>query len=543
MAENVQFILSADDAKAIAAFQRTVDQQKKSERQFGKTTKAMGRQNKTLSQGARAVGSYAAQFATLGTAITVVTRALRELSQVREAAGRRIESSIQGTRSLLQIANNETDLKKLQQFVSQLRTQGGFTKQGAQATTFSAASAGERFITDEARDTLISLRKIGFTPQAGIGAAQKLQAAFGGTGAGRAGGGNFRQVIAKTLAAAGPSPVAAQDIAKAASSASASFSAIGGQDESLLGLGAVLSEQFKTPEASFERVKSLSDQLVKKRSRIKGAEGLTGFELIRALPRLAEEGKLQSKGGEAQTLQEFLGEANALQAIQAIQQQQAAIEKRIRAVRQAEGAAGTERGLLSQKVRLAPEGAQAVTAKERQTQRREVAEEKRFGTANTLADAVAQEALARIQKGELGAGAQGFGPFSARQTEFLAERGFTATQRFFQTDKEFLRARLDNIKDPKLKRQVRRVLNPAQAAKSDRAADRTTAEEEGLRQLIIARGRRQQQETEEARGLVEDQRETTEAMRGAAEAMERSAKRLERATDQRRSAARQSQSE
>jgi hypothetical protein len=188
------------------------------------------------------------------------------------------------------------------------------------------------------------------------------------------------------LAAAGPSPVAAQDIAKASASASASFKAIGGRPSSLLGAGAVLSEQFKSPEESFQRIKTLSDQLFKKRARIQGADDLQGLELIRALPRLAEEGRLRSAGGEKQRLTKFLGEAGALQAIEALTNRSDKVQQRITSIRQARGEAGTEDAPIRQALRtiLSDPKASATAGKQQAEQRSKVAKENRLATGRLL---------------------------------------------------------------------------------------------------------------------------------------------------------------
>jgi hypothetical protein len=133
--------------------------------------------------------------------------------------------------------------------------------------------------------------------------------------------------------------------------------------------------------------------LFKKRSRIKGADDLQGLELIRALPRLAEQDRLLSAGGEPQRLTKFLGEAGALQAIEAIQNRPEKIESRIASIRQARERAGGRRSPLRKSLSTIQSDPQAsaVLAKQRAEQREAVGREARLAQPENLLQAVINE--------------------------------------------------------------------------------------------------------------------------------------------------------
>ncbi len=378
---------------------------------------AFGGVNKTLV-------ATAARFLSVGAAIGAITKGLTDLRAAEQAAGQRITDADSGRRALAQVATTRREFNLLVAISEKLRTERGFKAAPAFQLAFSAKSANQV----QNIDLFASLREIGFAPEAGIEAVQKLQAGFGGV----AGAGSGRAILNKVLAAAGPSPVLASRIASAASSASVPFAAIGGSDEGLLSLLSVFSETFKTPEAAAERIKSISEQVSKKRAtgRIKGAGNLKGLALLRALPELAEQGRLLSEGGKPQSVEKFLGEGNAIAALAQIVSQREKIDKSLRNVVAAERQTGGAADLLSQRFEIIGGDPRAAVVLEAQrgAEARALAEENRFAEADKLGDALRDAELAtQTKRGRHGLLLAATKAGTATERVLLGREGFIET--------------------------------------------------------------------------------------------------------------------
>ncbi|MBL4701956.1 MAG: hypothetical protein JKX85_11930 [Phycisphaeraceae bacterium] len=351
--------------------------------------------NKGLASGATGLVKLAAGFASVSAAIAVATRAFSQFEDMQKQAAQRVQVTALGRGAFRQIANDQSEMKKLNTFSDNLRKRG-FTEEQAARTTFSAGSAGmDTFVKGSSLNTYEQLLKTGFTPESAISATQKAQANFGGSGAGKTGGGSFRQNINKVLAAAGPSPVMASRIAESASVAAEIFAAIGGQDEELLALVGVLSEATKSPEQASEKVKSLSDQLRKKKALglidLSGRTDLVGMDLIDALPTLAKEGRLKTESGDAVGVEKFLSESQAIQGLGLIQKQRGKITDRIVSIKQAEAQTGTKKDLLTVKSGLGSTKMKIADQQRKQNETRLLSEEEQFGNARQGVDLLLAE--------------------------------------------------------------------------------------------------------------------------------------------------------
>ena len=462
MAANVQFVVDADTAKAVNGFLKIVDTQKETEHGFKKIDRAADRSIKNMARGfgqraTSGLKSYAVGLLGVAAAANAATAAVRDMARERNQAGQRITNSIEGRRALIQIAGNQAEFEELKDFAKGLRTKHGYGEVEAYRATFQAGSAGERFLTPQSMKLLGELRRMNISPTEGISSAQKLQSGFGGTGAGEAGAGNFRQIMNKLLAAAGKSPEKVGAIASSASTASVSWANIGGTDEELLAMGAVLSKPFKTPEAGFERIKSLSSQLVRKRSRInfKG-EALEGLELVQALPRLAREGRLLSEGGEPMKLSKFVGEANAMEAVSALGKLDKQVAERLKIVEKAERLTGTDRSPLARRRLIGDKEMRAVMMSQREIERLQQVQESRFGVANKAADAVDAHLQRRYIQ-------QGYGPWTR-----YASRKLLGATRYVVGD-EFYAEQMSRGASPEMQRGVDQLIDEG----SDAAANMT----------------------------------------------------------------------
>lgn len=340
--------------------------------------------------GSRALGQMQTYFTGLAAgalSLGTIKQLLTEIRETANQAGQRITDSASGRRALTQVSGGSMGtFHALLGSVEDVRGNEGLSAVDAYNLVFTAQSAGAEF----ARDArfFAQLQDINFNAEAGITSAQKLQAAFGGTGAGSAGAGTSRQIINKILAGAGPSPVMADKIAGAMAKTTVPFSQIGGQDEELIAMMGVLSEATETPADAAARIKSLSDQLVKKRGLIEGGENLEGLALIRALPGIAAAGGLSSEGGGKVDLNKFLGEANAIQAMELIQKLDPKITSRLADIQAAEAGTGTDADLFSQARNITMQDPQMAADKlaRMAEQRRMLREENELGANERLVD-------------------------------------------------------------------------------------------------------------------------------------------------------------
>lgn len=400
MAGAIVVEMTGEEAKLFRAFEKIVDQQKKMEGGLDKISAKSRKAGKDSEEafGGKALGSlksYVAGVVSLTAVLGTVSKMLAEIQAVATGAGQRITDEASGRRALVQVSGGDQAMFRRLVGTAEGLRRGGMGAAEAYRTTFQAGSGGERFLRDAG--TIGRLREIGFAPEAGIESAVKLQAAFGG----ERGAGDTRQIIDKILAAAGPSPVMADEIARAMSVAGPSFAQLGGQDEELLAMLAVMAEPFKTPEAASQKIKALADQLVKKRDLIgdKGAAGMSAMELIQNLERFGAEGKLRTEGGKRADVTKFLGETSAIQALYQYGQQRAQIEARTAEVYAAQAALPGE-GLLAKGFRVAEQDPMlaAVTIAEKARQRMQISEEDRLAAPNRLAQALIDERQATARE-------------------------------------------------------------------------------------------------------------------------------------------------
>jgi len=422
--------MTGDAGKLVRALTRSeqeVDKLKGKLREIGQAGKKAGEQTEGAF-GGKALGSlktYVSGLLGIAAAVGTVRKALMDIRQMSQEAGARITDDISGRRALAQIATTRKEYLSLIATAERIRQQPGMPAGEAYGVTFAAGSAGPRFLQNI--DMYAQLREIAFAPQAAIQSAQKLQAAFGGTGAGAAGAGTGRAVVNKILAAAGPSPVMAQEIAEAAAIAAPSFAGIGGGDEELLATLAVMAEPFKTPEAAAQRIKSVSDQLLKKRRFITDprAATMSGLDLIRALPGFAAEGKLRTEGGKKVDLTEFLAESNALQFMEIFGKQEKDIASRLDDVKRAEMETGSGDLLARRFAIVAGDPTSvAVSKAERAEQRRLLQEENLFAVPEKLADAAIDQAIVGMRR----RGASELAVWARRAAEGITRLGTTSQQ-------------------------------------------------------------------------------------------------------------------
>lgn len=122
--------------------------------------------------------------------------------------------------------------------------------------------------------------------------------------------------------------------------------------------------------------------------------------MIRALPGLANEGRLQSESGDTVDLTKFLGEIQANEAITQYVAREGEISRRLKLIEDAERLTDTSEGELTKKfgfIKRDPKAQSALEA-DRERQRRELGEEDAFGVTTNRANAIVDEFTAENRK-------------------------------------------------------------------------------------------------------------------------------------------------
>lgn len=319
----------------------------------------------------------------LGVAAGVATAAVAGLTAVsrddsarREGALSRDTSAVASRRELKQISGSGREYRELTAISDELGRRSGMTGEQANAAVFAGKSAD--LIDKDFVETVAQARRLNLDPGTALGAVQKVKTNFGDQS------GSTQDILGKLLIAAGPSPANVTDIAAGVGTAASGFAAMGGTGDELLAMLGVLSGPNKNVDASAERIKSVSDQINKKRGRIvEGDKPLEGLALIRALPRYAREGRLRGERGDQSTLEDFLGEQNAVSAVRDIDRQGTTIGAQVNKM----GGAGVAKELADRAEQYDPTTA-AVDRAERNKRRRELAEQDRYTRDEAVADAV-----------------------------------------------------------------------------------------------------------------------------------------------------------
>jgi hypothetical protein len=392
--------MTSDEAQLLRGLQRLAQQQSRVEQGFNKIQRSGQSSAQQVTRLFQAVaGSYA-----VTQAISQLKQVMEDLDRVGREASQRIAESQGGRRTLYQIAAPGTEEgKRNVEAAERLRAEYGLQGEEAYRLVEKAASAGPQFMQQKTLDMLATLKELAFQPAQAVEAAQKLQSAFGGAGPGETGAGTVEQIVNKVLAAAGPSPVNAEEIARAMATAAVPFKQIGGQDEALLAFGGVLTESYKSAEAGAEKLKSLSDQLLKKKDRIQLEPGQVlpgGIELIAKLPQYAREGRLRGEGGEVEDLTKWLGESNAIQAMEQFRVREKDIRARLQLITTAERGTGTTRDELASRLQEVRKDTQlqAIKHKEVWEERRQLIEEEKYAPTQALAKSLRDELVTDLEQ-------------------------------------------------------------------------------------------------------------------------------------------------
>ena len=428
----IKLEMTGDEQKLARALTRSevkIENLTKKLQDAGRAGKDAG--EKTGKVGAKAVpkqtitslGNYVKGFVSLGTAVALAGKALTDFRRIQDEAAGRIKTGELSGRSLAQVADTPAEFKRLRGISRLLRSEVGLDQIPANELTFAAKSAG---LLNKAL-FFGGLTDIGFDPITGVTSVLKIQASFGGKGAGRTGAGTSEQLINKFLIGAGGSPEKAEALASAMSIAAVEFNAIGGMDEALIAVVGEFSKPFKTADIGAGRFASLSAAVKARRGLIDSE--LQGLPLLNELPLLAEQGRLRNeKGDVVSDLGKFLGSKEALAASLVLQKRRPEISAVLREVELAELQTGTANDALAKRLAIVESDPQLRAAKAERiaTNRAALQTELQLGPATLQADSFIQD-RERAQRGR-----------GVSELRISLEKMLLVSGRFFRGDKQFL---------------------------------------------------------------------------------------------------------
>lgn len=224
--------------------------------------------------------SYGAGFLSVGSAISVVTRAMQQAREEAEKAAETLKAGFATRGELAQIVEGRTqdemraDLASLRAEAARFRTQGGMpTESLANEVVFALRSTGfmpdAGLFRDVGRTGLVSAEKI---PQL-INSLDSLRDAMGGAEVG-----TVEQMLNKALIAGAVSQTDIQKNLSAAAMAGSGAAALGISDEETLAAIAVLTDPLGSAEQAATRMRSLFKSLEK--AGIKGPLGTSLDSLV-----------------------------------------------------------------------------------------------------------------------------------------------------------------------------------------------------------------------------------------------------------------------
>lgn len=447
MSAKISIEMTSDERKAFVAFQKMKaqvdDLQTKLKGARSAGVEAAERIDSGFSKSAATAAKMVGGMAAVTAGIAAAQQAMQAFKDVTDAAGERLSDVANQARALFQLQGG-ADLKKA---ADAIRVSHGLDAKEAHALTFTAASAGDKYLAQ--LSTIASLKDLGMDPEAAITGQQKVEAAFGRAFTTKA-------YVDRVLAAAGPSNVRADSLAAAMSVPAVSAANIGWSVEELFAAGSVLSNTLKSPDTAAEHLKSLATQL--ERSAPVSIDMVPGFmpfarsmnlRNVMQLDDLAKVKNLFSGGKPVTDVNAMLSESNAKVAFMALNKQERLVLQRINEIEQSSGL--TDRRLAE--VHSVPEFS-AEKAERVAIQRRELGLERDYGTAANLADALQAEYMRKVELQKP----------NAMKWMFL--KLDTELGRFLQGDERFLRlSRHHGAGSPGLSRAIDQYLGePSPAA-------------------------------------------------------------------------------
>jgi hypothetical protein len=269
----ITFKLEGDEAKAVAAFLKVVDAQKKTEdgsrqihRQSVMTSDALtGMARAGLAEMTAWVGSIASVTAAAALAKQMFT----DLAAERRRAAEDIRKEAPGAGRLAQLAGGDPGkMRAMMEEADRSRREHGLTADEAHNLQFALMSMGE----EKEREYFAGFKGIA-DPRGLVESVSTIKAAFG---EGPTGG--TRAIANRMIAAAGLSKTTIEQFGPAVTIAAQTTREIGGTDAELLGTMAIMSRATKDADVAGTQVAALEKTLIK--------QGLGGKGILAGVDRI-----------------------------------------------------------------------------------------------------------------------------------------------------------------------------------------------------------------------------------------------------------------
>ena len=289
----VRFALEADEAKAVRAWLKLTDAERKAEVQAAKVSRATKRvgtdARRAGADGAKAFMSMAAGAISFTAAVAAARHMLGLFDRDRRQAASWAKEEAAFVGPLAQLAGGDpAEMTRMRKAVEASRTGHGLSGQAAAKLQFALESAGEA----KNREIFAGLKYIVEDPSTLVEGVTKVKKSFGVDETG-----NSRAVLNKMLKASGISLTKLEAFGPLAAGAAQAFAKLGSSDEELMGTLAVATQAVGQSSEAKTQLSALAQVITKKGM---GGEGfIKGLaKLERAVGQLKDEEQLSYFGRE-----------------------------------------------------------------------------------------------------------------------------------------------------------------------------------------------------------------------------------------------------
>lgn len=251
---DVIFRLDAEQAKAVNSFLRVVDSQRKSERQFKKTTNAARDQDRMLDRAGKTVGKLGRGLLALG-GVGSVAGVLSQVSRGLDEAARASTGFEREIRPLLSLGDNFKNIEDIRKQV--LSGSTGLGRGSKEVTdAFFALQSGASNLSDEVRNDLFrSASQLAFLQNGDLAGSVNLLVKFYQNYGDRVK--NVTDLSDKLFATADRGALTLDELAKLGPDVAASAKIMGISLEELLGTFIVTTQQLGKNEKTFTGVRNV----------------------------------------------------------------------------------------------------------------------------------------------------------------------------------------------------------------------------------------------------------------------------------------------
>lgn len=291
------------------------------------------------------------QFASVGAVIAGVTKELRGLRDMADAAGESARTTADARTRLLSIAADQDQFDEMIGLSRQLE-RGGMERLEAKDLVFTVGSEAQHLLNERGMEFLLALLNAGLDPQQVVQVTKTAQTAFGGAGLGATGAGREQEMAGKLGVAAQQSRFTTGDFAGAVSAPMASVGQLGGHDEDVLAMLSVFGDSVESASEAATMINALATVLLRKRHLIEGGDQMGFLDIVTNIPELERRGALRDESGDAVSAVQFLGRQEAMRGAFLADTNRSRIFRLRQEISDAEFATGTDQGFVEQRLQM-----------------------------------------------------------------------------------------------------------------------------------------------------------------------------------------------